>query len=44
MTTLKEYVWIDTKTGDLYVVSNSDHNSFGTWFWPAHGINYLGEL
>lgn len=39
-----EYVYYNEKTDKLVVVSRQVHNSFGLWFFPAHGIIYIGDL
>lgn len=41
---MSEHVWLNLETCELVVVTNHQHLSFGCWFYPAHGMIYLGEL
>jgi len=41
---MKDHVWLDIKKCQFVIVTNYQHGAFGCWFYPAHGMIYLGEL
>ncbi len=41
---MSEHVWLNINECQLVVVTYHQHLSFGSWYYPAHGMIYLGEL
>lgn len=40
----QKHVYYDEKNDEIVLISAPNHQSFGVWFYPAHGIIWLGEL
>lgn len=37
-------VYYDENKNELKLVTHQQHSSFGIWFYPAHGLIWLGDF